>query len=64
MLIKPETIKSWIDQGYEDTMHCVKRVMDATQARNELKISSLALKESMDALGTSDELDEAMRLLD
>ena len=61
---KPEKIKSWIDQGYEDTMHCVKRVMDATQARNELKISSLALKESMDALGTSDELDEAMRLLD
>jgi NTE family protein len=38
-----EKIPSWIEQGYEDTLHCVGRVMKAQQARNELRASEEAL---------------------
>jgi len=36
-------IDSWIDQGYEDTMVCVGRVMGAVKSRSSLKQSQSAL---------------------
>ncbi|WP_410481585.1 patatin-like phospholipase family protein [Pseudomonas plecoglossicida] len=38
-----EKIPSWIEQGYQDTLHCVGRVMKAQGARNELRASEAAL---------------------
>ncbi|MFJ4453085.1 patatin-like phospholipase family protein [Pseudomonas sp. NPDC089392] len=38
-----EKIPSWIEQGYQDTLHCVGRVMKAQGARNELRASEVAL---------------------
>ncbi|MDO7925404.1 patatin-like phospholipase family protein [Pseudomonas sp. KFB-139] len=38
-----EKIPSWIEQGYQDTLHCVGRVLDAQRARNELQASEAAL---------------------
>lgn len=38
-----EKIPSWIEQGYQDTLHCVGRVMKAQQGRNELRASEEAL---------------------
>lgn len=39
-------IPSWIQQGYEDTLLCVGRVINSTKARNELRVSESALIES------------------
>lgn len=63
---KPGKIASWIEQGYEDTMHCVKRIMPATRVMNELKRSSSVLQRSIDELDDTmdEELDKAMRLLE
>lgn len=41
-------IPSWIEQGYEDTLHCVGRVMQASSVRNELRVSETALMKSKD----------------
>lgn len=42
----PHKIPSWIEQGYEDTLHCVGRVKKAIASRNELRISERVLTES------------------
>lgn len=39
-------IPSWIEQGYRDTMHCMKRVQEATQARSALVAAKQTLAES------------------
>lgn len=58
----PEKIPSWIKQGYEDTMHCVGRVMNATKARTELRESESALSRSLNSSRLIDrELEIAMR---
>lgn len=41
-----EKIPSWIEQGYQDTLHCVGRVMNASQARNALSLSERHLEHS------------------
>lgn len=38
-----EKIPSWIEQGYQDTLQCVGRVLNAQRARNELRASEAAL---------------------
>ncbi|MCY1428250.1 hypothetical protein D9M71_441270 [compost metagenome] len=38
-----EKIPSWIEQGYNDTLHCVGRVMEAQKSRNALRASEAAL---------------------
>lgn len=39
-------IPSWIKQGYQDTLHCMGRIKEATDSRNELVISKQVLLES------------------
>ena len=48
-------IPSWIEQGYNDTLHCIGRVMQATSARNELHASETALRKSTNSF---DKLDQ------
>lgn len=43
---RPEHIDYWVDQGYEDAIRCVGRVMRATQSRNALRSSENALTKS------------------
>lgn len=50
----PNKIPSWIEQGYVDTKHCVGRVMESVQARNELRQSETALLNSEQAFNTSE----------
>jgi NTE family protein len=38
-----EKIPSWIEQGYRDTMHCMRRVMAAGKSRHELRQSEALL---------------------
>lgn len=57
-------IPSWIQQGYDDTMHCVGRVMKASAARCELRVSEGAVAKSQQPFGRLDqELDSAMKRL-
>lgn len=57
-------IPSWIEQGYQDTMHCIGSVMQASKARNELKISEMAIEQSEERLNSiSGELNNAMARL-
>ncbi|MDA7089068.1 patatin-like phospholipase family protein [Pseudomonas sp. SA3-5] len=42
----PHKIPSWIEQGYQDTLHCVGRVMKASASRSELRKSENELKDS------------------
>lgn len=48
-------IPSWIEQGYKDTLHCIGRVTQATSARNELRTSEAALKNSTNTFGKLDQ---------
>ncbi|VVP38975.1 hypothetical protein PS850_04801 [Pseudomonas fluorescens] len=41
-----DKIPSWIEQGYQDTLHCVGRVMDAGKSRHELRQSEALLADS------------------
>ena len=50
----PNKIPSWIEQGYVDTKHCVGRVMESVQSRNELRQSESALMGSERAFTTSE----------
>lgn len=50
-------IPSWMQQGYEDTMHCVGRVMKPFKVRNEWCISEKSLQESE---ATLNDLDKTM----
>ena len=50
----PNKIPSWIEQGYVDTKHCVGRVMESVQARNELRQSEVALSKGEQAFTTSE----------
>jgi len=57
-------ISSWIEQGYEDTLTCVGRVMNATHSRTEWLTSEIALVDSqseLDNLGM--DLSDAMKRL-
>jgi NTE family protein len=57
-------IPSWIEQGYRDTLHCIGRVMEATSARNELRASEAALKNSTNAFdGLDHELSRSLQRL-
>jgi NTE family protein len=57
-------IPSWIEQGYQDTLACVGRVMNASHARVEWRMSEQALAESQTALDGLDKgLHEAMKRL-
>lgn len=57
-------IPSWIEQGYKDTLHCIGRVMHASKARNEHKISEMAIEQSEERLNSiSGELNNAMARL-
>ena len=38
-------IPTWIKQGYEDTLHCVGRVIEATSARHALHISEAMIND-------------------
>ena len=40
------SIESWIEQGYEDTLVCVKRVRDSVVAHRALQESTSALRVS------------------
>lgn len=60
----PRKIPSWMEQGYEDTIHCVEHVIDVTTARNELRLSELALSDSDNQFKRLDQnLSEAMARL-
>lgn len=52
-------IPSWIEQGYQDTLHCVGRVMRASHVRGNLRASEDALRKSLD---TSSSLDKGMNV--
>lgn len=52
-----EKIPSWIEQGYQDTLHCVGRVMGAQKSRNALRASEAALAASQ---GESAQADKAL----
>lgn len=58
-----EKIPSWIEQGYVDTMHCVGRVMKATQSRANLKTSEAAVVRSQDNSRIDKEMQAAMSRL-
>ena len=45
MGFNPSKIPAWIEQGYEDTQHCLKRVSEATAARATLHSSQAMLNE-------------------
>lgn len=61
----PQRIPSWIDQGYRDTLHCVGRVMKASEARSKLHESKLTLADSEQrGLHSDQALANTMRLLD
>lgn len=49
-------IPSWIEQGYQDTLHCVGRVMRATKSRNTLRSSEQILRNSEHENKNSDNL--------
>lgn len=44
----PENIARLMEQGYLDTLHCVGRVMAATQSRQALRESEAMLRQSLD----------------
>ncbi len=56
-----EKIPSWIEQGYVDTIHCVGRVMKASKARVELKVSEAAVVKNQDTSRLDQDMAEAMR---
>jgi NTE family protein len=57
-------IPSWIEQGYQDTLACVGRVMDATHACLEWWMSERVLAESQSSLDSRDrDLIDAMKRL-
>ncbi len=59
-----EKISSWIEQGYEDTLVCVGRVMKATHNRMEYLMSVSTLENSQSGLDYLDEnLNDAMKKL-
>lgn len=61
----PERIPSWIEQGYQDTLHCVGRVMKASQLRSQLRDARQVLTASEEQGSLSDQvLIDAMRALD
>lgn len=51
-----EKIPSWIEQGYNDTKHCIGRILKSVSAVNKLRLSTDAISNS----GSSAQLDEAM----
>lgn len=60
----PHKIPSWIAQGYNDTKHCVGRVMDAVQGRQELRQSEAELMTSEKQVAAAEhELADAMARL-
>ena len=54
-----QKIPSWIDQGYNDTIHCIGRIMKSAKAISQLRISSAAVTSNAE-LGRSEELDATM----
>lgn len=61
----PENIKSWIKQGYDDTIYSVGRIKEAVQKQNNLVDSQSKLNSSLNNLGKSrSQLDDVMKLLD
>lgn len=59
-----EKIPSWIEQGYNDTLHCVGRVMAAQKSRNALRASETALSAiQKDSLQADKVLSDAMERL-
>lgn len=44
---KPEQVKSWSAQGYQDTMLCSKKIIAACQARSQLSQSEKLLEQSL-----------------
>ncbi len=61
----PQRIPSWIEQGYRDTLHCVGRVMKASEARSKLAEAKQTLTASEVRAQQSDQaLADTMRLLD
>lgn len=50
-----EKIPSWIEQGYQDTMHSLQRVMTATHASIELSISEKAFTAQQKIFGKLDQ---------
>lgn len=50
-----EKISSWIEQGYEDALTCIRRVSTATATRAELRTSEHAVQRSETSLALQDE---------
>lgn len=55
-----EKIPSWIEQGYEDTLHCVGRVMKSTKLRANLKASEAAVFQSQNSVQRDQDMEAAM----
>ncbi|WP_417607310.1 patatin-like phospholipase family protein [Oceanimonas baumannii] len=49
-----DTIPSWIEQGYEDAMYSLTRVLDVMSKYNKLQHSNRAVSVSLDDLGNAD----------
>jgi NTE family protein len=57
-------IPSWIEQGYQDTLHCMERVKNVMQARFTFKGSEMAVNKSLKVNDNLDtELVQAMNRL-
>lgn len=61
---KAEKISSWIEQGYQDTLQCVGRVMSAQTSRNALHNSEQVLSTSQKQdIAADTALEDAMKRL-
>jgi NTE family protein len=59
-----DKIPTWIEQGYQDTLHCVGRVMKAQQSRDQLRGAQAALASiASESAGADDTLADAMARL-
>ncbi|MBE0472478.1 MAG: patatin-like phospholipase family protein [Methyloprofundus sp.] len=61
---EPSNVQSWINQGYQDTLHCVGRVYKALSSRKKLSDSKTVLLDSFKKNMDADEhLADAMALI-
>ena len=61
----PEKINSWIEQGYQDTLICLEKVVKASKSRQALKASEQILEQSFSKNSIADSaLQDAMNRLD
>ncbi|MCW1828747.1 patatin-like phospholipase family protein [Enterobacter asburiae] len=60
----PEKINSWIEQGYQDTLICLEKIIKASKSRYALTSSENVLEQSFSQNSIADRvLDEAMKRL-